>query len=194
MPFLWLCTTKLQMRFFFLHLKETLLNTEVCIWIRLRLHWSLMAAWVACDEREPAYGGRCSKKMQGLKRRVLWMLHVNRAVVHTVPLTSCEDCSQWETNLQRMSPSDIQETLHWSLLHCSRHTIAVLSTLPLMALIYIYGNAWKTFTFCLQRGKEKAVAVRKKEMIKLFFLFCFLSTASCEDFPGCVIPFPHQTI
>lgn len=77
------------------------------------------------------------------------VLRVNRAVVHTVPLTSCEACSQWEMNLQRMSPSDIQETLHWSLLHCSRHAIVVISTVRLMALIYL--NAWKTFTFRLQR-------------------------------------------
>lgn len=46
------------------------------------------------------------------RRGVLWRQCVNRAAVHTVPLTSCEACSQWEINLQRMFPSDIQKTLH----------------------------------------------------------------------------------
>lgn len=58
-----------------------------------------------------AMEGIQGKDARGKDER-FWGLRVNRAVVHTVPLTSCEDCSQWEMNLQRMSPSDIQETLH----------------------------------------------------------------------------------
>lgn len=129
-------------------------NQFMCIFDGYESHSGL---WWELKERARRWRGY-RERMQG-ERRVLWRLRVNRAVVHTVPLTSCEACSQWEMNLQRMSPSDIQEMLHWSLLHCSRHTIVVLSTVPLMALIYL--NAWKTFTFCLQQGKSVAVQGRK---------------------------------
>ena len=131
------------------HTNTLALDQFVCIFDGYESHSGL---WWAEGERERWKGYR--ERMQG-ERRVLWRLRVNRAVVHTVPLTSCEASSQWEMNLQRMSPSDIQEMLHWSLLHCSRHTIVVLSTVPLMALIYL--NAWETFTFCLQQRESVCV-------------------------------------
>ena len=64
-----------------------------------------MRVTVGCDELKESgrdTGKGCRERMQG-ERRVLWRLRVNRAVVHTVPLTSCEASSQWEMNLQRMS-------------------------------------------------------------------------------------------
>lgn len=112
---------------------------------------------------EQSWELRKSEATKGLQGRMhgegraLLRLRVNRAASHTGLLTSCEACSQWEMNLQRMFPSDIFELPHWSLLRCSRRTIVVLSTVPLMALIHL--NVWETFTFRLQRregcaGKE----------------------------------------
>lgn len=87
-----------------------------CVHTQISLCATLMAMraavrWDESGRRECGDGWGYRERMQG-EGRVLRRMCVNRAVVHTVPLTSCEACSQWEMNLQRMSPSDIQEMLH----------------------------------------------------------------------------------
>lgn len=81
------------------------------VYLRMCVHKKSAPACHRELRREPRKRARRWRGCGG-KDEALWRLCVNRAVVHTAPLTSCEACSQWEMNLQRMSPSDIQERLH----------------------------------------------------------------------------------